>query len=174
MDNILFHVVNTLLVSGSLYLIYRASKKQVPMGQDGFYVLRMQKSYLYGGFVSFLLGVAGIAMPFAANEFSREILISSSVILILFGGLGFYMIMLYRNHYVQFNHELMVVQDALGHSTSVFFASIQSVKYSGVSGSILINQGSGKSVRIYEHLVGFPQIIQQIREVNAKAMEHIK
>jgi hypothetical protein len=174
MKNILFHTINTLVVSGSMYLLYRAAKKQVPLSQNGFYLLRMQKAYLFAGLVSFLLGLAGISIPFAANDFSLSAVVTSLGVFVILGGIGFYMIKLYLNHYVQFNHDLMVVQNAWGHSTTVLFQNIKSARYNSLSGTVIISHSSGKDVGIHEHLVGFQQIIRQIKLANAPTMKDIQ
>ena len=162
-----------MVISGVFYYLYRTSQKKVQPGDQDFFKLRMQKAYLYGGIFFLAIGLSAMVIPFVIRDFSPGLLFSLTGTFIILGGIGFYMVMLYCNHWVAFNHEMMVVQNAWGNSTAVFFQNIENARYNSFTGAVAVYIQSGKKVSVHEHLAGFPQILQEIRKVNAPALKNI-
>ncbi len=145
-----------------LYFLNKASKKQVESFDNGGYLLRMSKIYQVVGVLGILMSIVILFMPVLAEEYTVEIYVATGVFCLFMLGLTLPCFLLYRNHSLQFDKIQMVSTNFYGREYRVKWEDVEQIRYSSLSGSVIITDKEGKFAKAHLHLVGFSTFVQEL------------
>ncbi len=148
-----------LAVGLAIGYLNRGTKSQV-VSDNGQYFLRMNKFYGAISILSIFLGLL-IAIMIIVTD---EPLIVAIITLFIFLGLGIPLFLLYKNHYLKFNNELIEVKNYLGSLKSIQWIDVQDVSFNHFSSLLTISDKQGNKIKIHQHIVGFATFIKTMED----------
>ncbi|GAB4092006.1 hypothetical protein [Flaviaesturariibacter terrae] len=158
-EKFIFYVIVGVAVSASLHYLNKTSAKQPEPGDDGKYLLRMNKLYHYVGLVGIVIAFVFAVVPPIADEPDLTMLVLILLMLLLFGGLGVHSFLLYRNHFLQFDDQVIRVRNPRGAARSVDWDSLQRATFQPFSGYLVLTTTDGSKLKIHQHLVGVQRFV---------------
>jgi hypothetical protein len=162
MEDFIFYFINGILISFILSVLNKQSKKEINITQNETFVFRMNKFYLYFGWLLLLLLLLlGFILAFV-SENNESDLVFKILLLLLFGGSGLYIVIFYLNHRVTIDATKIEVYNFKGKSKSILWTDLQSGKFRLIKGMLDLENQQGNVLSIHQHIIVFKTIIQQI------------
>ena len=149
------------VTSVAMNYLNKSSEQEVVVNGLGYTVLRMNKLYKILAWIC--IGIT-LSCLFTAIYLQEEAMyIVSFLMLLFFGGFGFALLMYYKNHKIEFNDDLIIINSWKGERDELRWDEIETVKYNKLTGHLKLHYKK-KKLSIHEHLVGFKMLLNKLEE----------
>lgn len=166
-EKIILYTIIVIAISVILAFLTKATGKAVVIDNDGHYNLRMNKFYGIIGFVSLIIGLLFlIFLPLTAEPNDSAVWIVTTLMPLIFWGIGIPCMMYYRNHRLVFNNNSIIVTNIYGQIKEIKWSDIKDINFNALSG-LLVLKTTQEKIKIHQHLVGLSKFIEHI-ENNTK------
>lgn len=162
MEEYLPNTIVVAVVTLALSYLGKMARKPVQPSKSGQFVLRLNKMYLYVGWLGAIIGlVCMIGVLFSDDDAKLLLVVLFFVIFIPTSGVC---MLWYKNHITVFDQETLTVQNWLGKSKTVQWKDIQYVKFKPLSGYIRLQDDLGRKVNIHMHISGLSNLLDAIEQ----------
>ena len=161
LGKVIAYVLIGMAVTLVINYMNKGASQEIEKGLNGEVELRMNKFYQTLGYVS--IGIALIFILIALYYQETEMYIIGVLMLLLFGGLGLFCLMYYRNHRLNFNDEKIIVHNWRRKIEEISWGEIDEIKFNPFSGYIKV-RGLNKNLRIHQHLVGLKEFTESMEK----------
>lgn len=148
----------------------RGAKTEIPQTNNGHFVLRMNKLYGIISVIGILLGLLIAIMIITTNA----PFIIAFIVLAIFLVTGIPLIMIYKNHYLKFDNNIIEVQNYIGKVQSLEWKKIRNISFNYFTGFISITDNYGTRIKVHYHLVGFSSFIRTMEAETNWTEEQLK
>ena len=170
MEEFIFYLILTFLFIPILYFLNKKSNTEIKSDENEQLTLRLNKFYLYLGYLSLAIGLFSSVMIFT-NE--NNLILSFSFLLI-FGGPGMLLVFSYKNHRIIIYKDKIEVFNLLGNKKTIVWSELRKVDFSFFKGALILIDIKDEKINIHQHIVGFKTIIQKIKNQTTVNVEKIK
>ena len=160
-EKIIFYGLVGIAVSFAMNYLNKGANQNVEKRKNGDIELGMNRLYQTLGLAGVGSAVVFIAVALFIHE--KEVYIISTLMVLLFGGLGVPCLMYYKNHKVTFNDKTISVQNWKGKTNNITWTEINRIKFNPFSGYLKI-YGLDKKLTIHQHLVGLKEFVKKMEE----------
>jgi hypothetical protein len=150
-------IIMTVIVTVSY--LNKGSAKAIAFNKEQ-YLLRVNKLYFYIGLFTILTSFVFAIVPPLVDPPDTAMLVAIFFMLLVFGGLGIKLILLYRNHYLLFDEEFVQVRDQKGVVTSTDWDKLQTASFNTFSGYLILSTITGSKLKVHQHLVGISKFME--------------
>jgi hypothetical protein len=165
LEEIIKSAFTTIPVIIALSLLKREMSKKVEPQLDGSFELRVSRIYFFTGlFCSLLFLMAFFWMLLSPELLSEDRIFS--LIALFFSLLGVYLIVLYRNYRLYFDHDMIVVTNLFGKKKSLKWSEIEQVKSNPFTGYLTLCSAQYR-IKVLQNLKGFAAFANAL-EMHAK------
>lgn len=148
-----------------LALLKREMSKKVEPNADGSFELRVARLYFIIGVLCTTLFLILFFWMLLSPELPSEDRIYS-LFFLFFSLIGVYLIVLYRNYRLYFDHENFVVTNLFGKNKSLKWSEIEQVKNNPFTGYLTLSSAKGR-IKVFQNLKGFAAFANAL-EMHAK------
>lgn len=173
-EKIILYTIIVIAISVILVFLTKATRKAVAIDNDGHYVLRMNKLYGVIGFVCLVIGLLFlIFLPLTAEPTDRGVWVVTTLMLLIFLGIGIPCLMYYRNHRVVFNNNSIIATNIYGQTKEIKWSDINDINFNALSG-LLVLKTTQEKIKIHQHLVGLLKFIEHIENNTKWSQKELK
>jgi hypothetical protein len=165
LEEIIRSVFTTIPVVIALSLLKREMSKKVEPQLDGSFELRVSRIYFFTGLFCSLLFLMAFFWMLLSPELPGEDRIFS-LFALFFSLLGVYLIVLYRNYRLYFDHDMIVVTNLFGKKKSLKWSEIEQVKSNPFTGYLTLCSAQYR-IKVLQNLKGFTAFTNAL-EMHAK------
>jgi hypothetical protein len=149
----------------------KTSKKTPAADEKGNIVLKLSMVYGIIGLISFILGAA--VLVYGLLEYDPEDIGAQIGIFILFGGLGFLLILITITHRIFISDKEITQRTILGKRKSIMWEDIKSAKFNP-SSDYLVIMSDEKKIRCEPFLIGFPVLVKLLEDKAGIMLEQME
>ena len=165
LEEIIRSVFTTIPVVIALSLLKREMSKKVEPNADGSFELRVARLYFIIGVLCTTLFLIPFFWMLLSPELPSEDRIYS-LFFLFFSLLGVYLIVLYRNYRLYFDHDMIVVTNLFGKKKSLKWSEIEQVKSNPFTGYLTLCSAQYR-IKVLQNLKGFTAFTNAL-EMHAK------
>jgi hypothetical protein len=170
MEDFIFYLIVSILVGSILFILNKKSNIEINTIENELLILRLNKFYLYFGYFLLLIGLLFSVLVFTY----QNDLILSSILLLIFGGTGFFLVFLYKKHRIIISNDQIEIYNLLGNKKSIIWSDLKEIDFSFLKGALVLTNSKDEKVNIHQHIVGFKTVIQKIKEHTTLNIEKVK
>lgn len=137
------------------------SVKTIQKDADGFTRLKMNVFYKYYG--SFSLFLSALFIVSTALIENKVYIVVGGLAVLLFGGLGLFIFLYFKNHRCTFNEEFVEIVTWRGEKINLRTEEIKRVRMNHLLGHLKLYT-SKRNVRLHSHLKGFQTFIDLLEK----------
>jgi hypothetical protein len=149
----------------------KTSKRTPGADKKGNIVLKLSMVYGIIGLLSFILGAA--VLVYGLIEYDPEDIGAQIGIFVLFGGLGFLVILITLTHRIFISDKEITQRTILGKRKSIMWEDIKNAKFNPASDYLVI-MSDEKKIRCEPFLIGFPVLVKMLEDKVGIKLEQLE
>ena len=153
--------ISMLVSGGLLFYLQKGMRAEPETDAIGQMILKPHWIYNITAYLGIFVALVFIVSGFISQEL--EFIIITLLMFVLFGIMGVYLFLLYRNHKVAFDEETISIRDLKGNTELIKWDEILKIKRDIWSSSIVLLDGNRK-LKIYMYNVGFNSFVKMMEK----------
>jgi len=160
MKNLNATAIILIVIAIMMKFLINASKKKPAIDSQGNKILKLPRPYEIMGVILFFASL--IILIYSIIDFNPKNILYQFIIFVLFGGLGFLLILFGRVYQVTFNDNEISSKSIFGKINTICWKNVKQVKFNQASAKLKINDGMN-TIKCHQHLVGFPALVNFLK-----------
>ncbi|MCC5918552.1 MAG: hypothetical protein JJU02_14615 [Cryomorphaceae bacterium] len=143
-----------------LYLLTKSSQKSISASEEnGFFQLKMNKAYLFLGYGLIALGGLFAAVGLVKKGTEIDTLIIISCVFLFFLLLGFWIIVYFKRHFVEFNADKILIHNSFRKTQAINWDELSLIKLNHFINTYRLVCKDKKTYSINQQLIGISGLI---------------
>lgn len=173
-DSLSVCLISGLAACCFLYLANKGAGKSVLPNAVGQFRLRIHWLYGATGYISLLVGFVMQIILIVTERPETGLYIMAFVFFLVFGGLGVWGILFFRNYSVGFDSTQFEVRSCMGRVKKVSWSEIQNIKFNTFTGYLTVVDIYGQQLKVHQHLVGLGRFVAFMEDHTRWTAEALK
>jgi hypothetical protein len=161
--NLLGIVLTVVTVTLLMKYLVNSSKKEPIIDESGKMILRINKAFAVIGYIVVLAAIFIIIIACLGTVKSQSDLLIVICLTAFFALLGIILILYSHNFKVEVNEEKIIGFGMFGKSKEIKWNDIKKLKFNKTSMELIVISDTAK-IKIYPHLIGFPNLVNLIKQ----------